>query len=926
MMQRFALAVIPAALVAVHAYAAYPAWQEGNTYTAGTYVSYNGHDYQALVTHTAYVGAGWTPSSTPTLWKDLGVSTGTTPTATPAPTATPVPVTSAPTATPKPTATPAPTATPVPNTGCYQAWNSGTAYNGGAQVTYNGRNYTAKWWTQNNIPSSSNGDGQPWTDNGPCGGVTTAPTATPVPTATPAPTATPKPTATPVPVTGTPVPTSTPVPTATPKPTATPVPVTGTPVPTSTPVPTATPAPTATPKPTATPVPTTVPGADCQPDGLISSVSQGFKVPYCQVYDANGREVLPNGLKRRIVGYFATWRTGKDGSPAYLVNNLPWDKVSHINYAFAAVDKNTYKISIGSGAGNPDTDMVWDGSDGKPAIAGVTMDGSLPYKGHFNLFAQQKKLHPGVKLMMSIGGWAGGTGFYTATTNADGSVNVNGINTLADSVVAFLRQYPFFDGVDIDYEHPTTNNEAGNPLDFQYSKPRLAGLMKSYNVLMQTLRQKLDFASVQDNKYYMLTIAGSASGWILRGEENLSILQYLDYASLMSYDLHGGWNQYVGPNAALFDDGNDAELKAGNAYQFQGIGYLNTDWAYRYYRGAMQAGRINIGLPYYTRGWQNVTGGTNGLWGTTGTVSSTTTCAGVATCGQGAVGIDNIWYDLDANGNPVPGGGNPLWHALNLQNGIVPSYLDAYKVTDKTIVGTYAPNYSSTLVAPWLWNATKKVFISTETEQSINAKADYIVSNGIGGAMIWEMAGDYAWDATRNGGKGEYFMGTTLTTDLYNKFTAASAYGNKRAETAMPATTADVRVTLGGWKLGDQNYPINPVMTVTNATGATLPGGTVIEFDYPVSAPSNMSDQSGYGLKVTNAGYSGPNNVGGFKANFNHVQFAIPSWQSLAPWASVDLTLNYQLPISGPSNYTVTIGGVKYSLKQEYPNLPAGVQ
>ncbi len=85
------------------------------------------------------------------------------------------------------------------------------------------------------------------------------------------------------------------------------------------------------------------------------------------------------------------------------------------------------------------------------------------------------------------------------------------------------------------------------------------------------------------------------------------------------------------------------------------------------------------------------------------------------TCGTGATGIDNVWYDLDSQGKPTPGGGNPIWHALNLQNGIVPSYLDAYKVTDKALVGTYVPYYSSTMVAPWLWNASKKVFLSTET-------------------------------------------------------------------------------------------------------------------------------------------------------------------------------------------------------------------
>jgi Ricin-type beta-trefoil lectin domain-like len=44
-------------------------WAEGNTYSVGTVVSYNGKLYTALVTHTAYVGANWNPAATPTLWK-----------------------------------------------------------------------------------------------------------------------------------------------------------------------------------------------------------------------------------------------------------------------------------------------------------------------------------------------------------------------------------------------------------------------------------------------------------------------------------------------------------------------------------------------------------------------------------------------------------------------------------------------------------------------------------------------------------------------------------------------------------------------------------------------------------------------------------------------------------------------------------------
>jgi chitinase len=94
-------------------------WAEGNTYTVGQQVTYNGHLYRALVTHTAYVGAGWNPAATPSLWTDLGACTGgaTTPPTT-APTTTPPtpPPTTKPTTAP-PTTTP-PTTTPPGGTTC----------------------------------------------------------------------------------------------------------------------------------------------------------------------------------------------------------------------------------------------------------------------------------------------------------------------------------------------------------------------------------------------------------------------------------------------------------------------------------------------------------------------------------------------------------------------------------------------------------------------------------------------------------------------------------------------------------------------------------------------------------------------------------------------------------------------------------------
>ncbi|PWR31679.1 hypothetical protein DK308_15675, partial [Listeria monocytogenes] len=85
-------------------------------------------------------------------------------------------------------------------------------------------------------------------------------------------------------------------------------------------------------------------------------------------------------------------------------------------------------------------------------------------------------------------------------------------------------------------------------------------------------------------------------------------------------------------------------------------------------------------------------------------------------------------------------------------------------------------NYDSVAVAPWLWNAEKGVFLSTEDKQSIDVKADYVIDKEIGGIMFWELAGDYncyvldasgnrtSIDTTEqacNSGNGEFHMGNT---------------------------------------------------------------------------------------------------------------------------------------------------------------------
>ncbi|GAA2637580.1 glycosyl hydrolase family 18 protein [Actinomadura fulvescens] len=75
----------------------FPAWAEGTAYTAGTKVRHSTRGYEALANHTAHPGAGWSPNSTPALWRDLGACDDTEPPTTPPTTPTTTPTTTPPT-------------------------------------------------------------------------------------------------------------------------------------------------------------------------------------------------------------------------------------------------------------------------------------------------------------------------------------------------------------------------------------------------------------------------------------------------------------------------------------------------------------------------------------------------------------------------------------------------------------------------------------------------------------------------------------------------------------------------------------------------------------------------------------------------------------------------------------------------------------
>ena len=158
-------------------------WAANVSYAVNDTVTYNGVTYKCLQAHTSLTV--WEPPNVPALWQVVSGATNTP---------------GSPTNTPTRTNTPS---GPTPTQGggggtCWPAWNASTAYVGGSQVSRNGQNYQAAWWTQGNDPATHSGppgSGQPWVPMGACGGggnPTATPTNTPVgPTSTPTRTPTP---------------------------------------------------------------------------------------------------------------------------------------------------------------------------------------------------------------------------------------------------------------------------------------------------------------------------------------------------------------------------------------------------------------------------------------------------------------------------------------------------------------------------------------------------------------------------------------------------------------------------------------------------------------------------------------------------------------------------------------------------------------
>ncbi|KAF8588618.1 carbohydrate-binding module family 5 protein [Ramaria rubella] len=132
-----------------------PAYVAGTSYTGGSQVSFGGYIWQAKFY------ADTTPSNDPNNdWSAISACSGG------APSAPPSSSTTNPSSSSGTSSSPSSTSTPTSGSCAgIAAWSSSVAYTAGSQVTSGGHLWTAKWWSEGDVPGGSAGD---WTDDGAC--------------------------------------------------------------------------------------------------------------------------------------------------------------------------------------------------------------------------------------------------------------------------------------------------------------------------------------------------------------------------------------------------------------------------------------------------------------------------------------------------------------------------------------------------------------------------------------------------------------------------------------------------------------------------------------------------------------------------------------------------------------------------------------
>ncbi|WP_030775773.1 glycoside hydrolase family 18 protein [Streptomyces sp. NRRL F-2664] len=401
---------------------------------------------------------------------------------------------------------------------------------------------------------------------------------------------------------------------------------------------------------------------------------------------AAGDDAGGSGRSYKKVGYFTQWGVyGRDFQVQDLEANGSAGRLTHINYAFGNVSADG-KCFTGNVPGEAD---AW-ADYARPLDAANSVDGvadtwDQPLAGNFNQLRELKAKHPGLKVLISLGGWSWSTHFSDAALTPasrkalvescidlyiKGNLPQDGTRGGAGAAAGV------FDGIDLDWEWPGSAGDTDTT--FRPEDKR------NFTELVREFRTQLDaYARSQDRgrKYELTAFVPTAPAKIDAGFDVRRIMRDLDFVTLQGYDFHVSGEPRTAQQSALYARGDFSVHGTVEAWKRRGA----------------PAHKLVMGMPFYGQGWTGVSGGGDGM------------------------------------GQPATGPAPATWAA---------GYED-YKALKKLAdSGSYEVHRDRRGGHAWLFDGT--TLWTYDDPQVLRAKTGYIREHGLGGAMFWSLDADTA--------------------------------------------------------------------------------------------------------------------------------------------------------------------------------------
>ncbi len=372
------------------------------------------------------------------------------------------------------------------------------------------------------------------------------------------------------------------------------------------------------------------------------------------------------------------------------------------------------------------------------------MDHTIDNGGLVGQLMEAKSLY-GVRTSASIGGWSYSSNFPLIFSES------NLRQHMIDRIIELIQRWGF-DNIDLDFEYPGVRR-TDSFVHYPPGTPDPSQDKENLLTFVKELRSALDANLDPDVANTTISMAISANPNTINAGIDPDLKNYVDQFNVMTYDLHGSFDEFFGNATSLYSDRELVEAIVDNKSQvtidnkvyhidqsyftssdrvtlqdeFLGSHDVSVDIAVKTLEKlGIPTEKMNIGMAQYTRGFfvnpskgspiaeipglfARKVGTETGNWETSGQTAGSSSFA-------------SLYSEANDNRN-----------GWTLQ-------------TDPVSKAQFYYNEGGT--QQWNGQAVNGLVMTVDTPQSVKNKLDYVKNNNLAGVIAWDVSGE--WDGSNN--------------------------------------------------------------------------------------------------------------------------------------------------------------------------------